>query len=223
MFFSCRTVALVLAATTTLVEAQSEVGDAHHSINGLGTFFETGLGACGVYNVDTDYIVAISEALFDSYTETSPGNPNTNVLCNRPISISYGGVNVQATITDRCAGCAGWGDLAMTPSLFTRFAAESVGRIYSVDWVRIIYLLFYYVCGVWVNVFAILVGNHLSFRRESWPSTSHIGSDYCFDKVYCPTSPYGYLATLSVLPKFPTAREEYPITASWRLQHRRGV
>ncbi|KZP20981.1 hypothetical protein FIBSPDRAFT_861138 [Athelia psychrophila] len=127
MFFSRRTVSLVLAAATTLVKAQSEVGD--------GTFFETGLGACGVYNVDTDYIVAVSEALFDSYTETSPGNPNTNVLCNRPISISYGGVNVQATITDRCAGCAGWGDLDMTPSLFTRFAAESVGRIYSVDWV----------------------------------------------------------------------------------------
>ncbi|KZP10947.1 hypothetical protein FIBSPDRAFT_1051053 [Athelia psychrophila] len=80
MFFSRRTVSLVLAAATTLVKAQSEVGD--------GTFFETGLGACGVYNVDTDYIVAVSEALFDSYTETSPGNPNTNVLCNRPISIS---------------------------------------------------------------------------------------------------------------------------------------
>ncbi|KZP25634.1 hypothetical protein FIBSPDRAFT_855551, partial [Athelia psychrophila] len=78
------------------------------------TFFETGLGTCGVYNVDTDYIIAVSEA--HSYTH-------------------YGGVNVQATITDRCAGCAGWGDLDMTPSLFTRFAAESVGHIYSVGWV----------------------------------------------------------------------------------------
>ncbi|KAF7969264.1 hypothetical protein HWV62_27862 [Athelia sp. TMB] len=118
----------------------------------LGTYFEVGLGACGVYNVDTDHIVAVSEALFDSYPETSPGNPNTNAVCNRVITISCayciikalftvrtnkfadGGVTQQAIITDRCAGCAGWGDLDMSPSLFQTFAPEAVGRLYGVNW-----------------------------------------------------------------------------------------
>ncbi|KZP25867.1 hypothetical protein FIBSPDRAFT_1041223 [Athelia psychrophila] len=126
MFFSRHTVAIVLAAAVALVKAQSETGD--------GTFFEVGLGACGVANVDTDLIVAVSEALFDSYTETSPGNPNSNVICNRAISITYNGVTQAATITDRCAGCAGLGDLDMSPSLFTIFAPESVGRITGVTW-----------------------------------------------------------------------------------------
>lgn len=49
-------------------------------------------------------------------------------------SFEVGGVTQTATITDRCAGCAGFGDLDMTPSLFTEFAPESVGRIHGVDW-----------------------------------------------------------------------------------------
>ncbi|KZP03816.1 hypothetical protein FIBSPDRAFT_941326 [Athelia psychrophila] len=126
MFFSRRTVAVVFAAAATLVKAQSE--------SGQGTWFEVGLGACGVYNVDTDHIVAISEALFDSYPATSPGNPNTNTVCNRAISITYNGITAQALVTDRCAGCAGWGDVDMSPSLFSVFADQGVGRLYGVNW-----------------------------------------------------------------------------------------
>ena len=44
------------------------------------------------------------------------------------------GVSAQALVTDRCAGCAGWGDLDMSTSLFEVFAPQSVGRLYGVDW-----------------------------------------------------------------------------------------
>lgn len=33
----------------------------------IGTFYDVGLGACGVTNVDTDYIVAVSTTLYDTY------------------------------------------------------------------------------------------------------------------------------------------------------------
>jgi len=33
----------------------------------VGTYYETGLGACGIYNVDSDYIVAVAAQTFDSY------------------------------------------------------------------------------------------------------------------------------------------------------------
>jgi hypothetical protein len=32
-----------------------------------GTYYYPGLGACGEYNVDTDYIVAVATQTFDSY------------------------------------------------------------------------------------------------------------------------------------------------------------
>lgn len=33
----------------------------------LGTFFEPGLGACGIHNSSKDMIVAVSQQLFDSF------------------------------------------------------------------------------------------------------------------------------------------------------------
>jgi hypothetical protein len=33
----------------------------------VGTYYETGLGACGEYNTNSDYIVAVATQTFDSY------------------------------------------------------------------------------------------------------------------------------------------------------------
>ena len=33
----------------------------------IGTYYATGLGACGITNTDTDYIAAVSHTLFDNY------------------------------------------------------------------------------------------------------------------------------------------------------------
>jgi len=97
---------------------------------GDGTFFSTGLGACGTTNVDTDFIVAVSLDRFDA---VSTGNSNTNPLCGRKVQISFGGATAIATIVDRCTGCAE-DSLDMTPSLFQVFAALSVGRIHGIRW-----------------------------------------------------------------------------------------
>jgi len=97
---------------------------------GDGTFFETGLGACGITNTDTDFIVAVSMIRFDA---VSTGNSNTNPLCGKKVSISFGGATATATIVDRCVGCAE-DSLDMTPALFQVFASLGVGRIHGLRW-----------------------------------------------------------------------------------------
>jgi hypothetical protein len=98
--------------------------------DGDGTFFDTGLGACGITNVDTDFIVAVSMIRFDA---VSTGNSNTNPLCGKKVSITFNGVTKIATVVDRCVGCAK-DSLDMTPTLFQNFAPLGVGRIHGIVW-----------------------------------------------------------------------------------------
>jgi len=90
------------------------------------------LGACGVTNVDTDYICAVSEALFDSFPGYNGVNPNSNPVCGRKIQIDFGGKSITVTVEDRCAGCK-LDDLDLTPSAFAALADLSLGRI-EIQW-----------------------------------------------------------------------------------------
>ena len=49
----------------------------------IGTFYATGLGACGITNNDGDHIAAASHVLFDSFPGYKGGNPNANPICGR--------------------------------------------------------------------------------------------------------------------------------------------
>ncbi|EGG09870.1 Non-catalytic module family EXPN [Melampsora larici-populina 98AG31] len=89
-------------------------GDSYH---GRATFYATGLGSCGDTNTDSDYIVALNQAQYDSS------------WCGKTITISYGGKSCQATVKDLCPGCPP-GGLDMSPSLFKFFASEDVGVFY---------------------------------------------------------------------------------------------
>ncbi|KAJ2998644.1 hypothetical protein NUW54_g7013 [Trametes sanguinea] len=51
----------------------------------IATFYEAGLGACGITNSDADMIVAIDAQTFDSFPGAT-GNPNTNPICNKKIT-----------------------------------------------------------------------------------------------------------------------------------------
>lgn len=61
----------------------------------IGTFYNVGLGACGITNVDTDFIAAVSYDFFDSYPGAT-ANPNLNPLC---------GQSVQATCKPSFSFC----------------------------------------------------------------------------------------------------------------------
>jgi len=101
--------------------------------SGDGTFYATGLGACGITNTDSDPICAVSHLLFDTFPGYDGVNPNTNPICGRQITATYGGVSIPLTITDRCTGCQ-LTDLDMSPSSFDLLADPSVGRIHDVIW-----------------------------------------------------------------------------------------
>ncbi|KAF9009390.1 RlpA-like double-psi beta-barrel-protein domain-containing protein-containing protein [Cyathus striatus] len=88
------------------------------------SFYDVGLGACGQYNVESDFIVALNT---DQYGSGYPG-PN----CFKTITMSYGGKTTTATIMDQCPGCP-YGGLDLSRGLFKFFAAESVGIIYG-EW-----------------------------------------------------------------------------------------
>ncbi|KZT56491.1 hypothetical protein CALCODRAFT_497394 [Calocera cornea HHB12733] len=102
---------------------------------GQGTFYAVGLGACGVTNVPTDAIVAVSEKLFDVYPGyAGPGsNPNNNPVCGKQLKATYQGVTQTVTVQDRCTGCAMW-DLDMSTGVFDKFADEALGRLNGVSW-----------------------------------------------------------------------------------------
>jgi len=97
------------------------------------TFYEVGLGACGVTNVDSDMICAASMLLYDGFDGYSGPNPNDNPICGKQVSVTYGGVTITLTVEDRCVGCAKY-DLDLSPAAFSLLAPESQGRLHNATW-----------------------------------------------------------------------------------------
>jgi len=100
---------------------------------GQGTFYATGLGACGITNSDSDHIAAVSHLLFDAFPNYNGVNPNSNPICGRKVTATYQGKSVTVSITDRCTGCA-LTDLDFSPSAFGELADFSLGRLSGVKW-----------------------------------------------------------------------------------------
>ncbi|KLO11969.1 hypothetical protein SCHPADRAFT_941616 [Schizopora paradoxa] len=101
---------------------------------GDATFFEPGLGACGITNGPNDFIAAASHQMFDTFPGAT-ANPNNNPICGKSVTASVNGHSVTVTITDRCAGCGGLGDLDFSPAAFQQLAPLSVGRIPGMTYV----------------------------------------------------------------------------------------
>ncbi|KAJ3850314.1 RlpA-like double-psi beta-barrel-protein domain-containing protein-containing protein [Lentinula lateritia] len=133
MFVSVSYGAPIAVRRSTVLAARQDTSASGTTHSGDGTWYETGLGACGITNTDGDPIVAIGYQSFDSYPGAT-ANPNDNPICNKTVTIYYGGKNATATITDRCAGCAGADDLDMSPSLFDTLVGDpGIGRV-SITW-----------------------------------------------------------------------------------------
>lgn len=101
---------------------------------GEATYYDTGLGACGITNTDTDYIAAVSKLMFDTYPGYAGGNPNLNPICGKRVTASLNGKSVTVTITDRCEACAVT-DLDFSPTAFNQIADFAVGRARGMTWV----------------------------------------------------------------------------------------
>ncbi|KAK7466950.1 hypothetical protein VKT23_004014 [Stygiomarasmius scandens] len=89
------------------------------------TFYDVGMGACGKFNVASDFIVALNSAQYGG------GYPGPN--CFKSITMQYNGKTTQATIMDECPGCP-YGGLDLSRGLFTFFAPESEGVLTGTWW-----------------------------------------------------------------------------------------
>jgi len=83
---------------------KAPAGGSGQTFTGDATYYNVGMGACGVQSQDSEKIVALAAPDFDP---TSPGgNPNKNSLCGKYILVSYkGGPEVACKILDRCPEC----------------------------------------------------------------------------------------------------------------------
>ncbi|KAI0257560.1 RlpA-like double-psi beta-barrel-protein domain-containing protein-containing protein [Lactifluus subvellereus] len=119
------------SACSAIRTAQIYYWDLHRSRT--GTWYSTGLGACGISNTDSDHIAAVSRILFDQYPGYAGGDPNSNPVCGAQIKANYQGNYVTVTVTDRCEACAET-DLDFSPAAFSKLADPSVGRITGMTW-----------------------------------------------------------------------------------------
>ncbi|KZT67878.1 hypothetical protein DAEQUDRAFT_728653 [Daedalea quercina L-15889] len=91
---------------------------------GDATYYETGTGACGYTDNDSDPILAISHLVYGD-----------GGRCNQWIQITNpaNGKSQYGQIRDECEGC-GQNDIDLSPSLFQSLGEDlSVGR-FTVDW-----------------------------------------------------------------------------------------
>ena len=96
------------------------------------TYYEPGLGACGVTSKNGDKIVAVSHLLYDAVQ--SGGDPNSNSLCGKMIRarLPGGSKSVDLKVVDRCTGCKAR-DLDITVDVFASLTNVDLGRV-SVEW-----------------------------------------------------------------------------------------
>ncbi|KAH9476828.1 EG45-like domain containing protein [Psilocybe cubensis] len=91
------------------------------AFDGDATFFFPGLGACGLVNSDSDFIVALSTTQFQS-----------GAKCGTVIPDEVNGQTVMAQVVDLCPGCAA-NDVDLSPAAFSGLASTDLGRI-QVSW-----------------------------------------------------------------------------------------
>lgn len=130
------TTAAAAAATTASSSSSSSSGEDVKT--GKMTYYSPGLGSCGYDDSGTDLtknIVAVDIGFFQSVSSlTSYGiDEPANPLCNKVITISYGGSTTTATIRDSCPGCGSMG-IDVTQVTFTDLLGSTDAGHAEVSW-----------------------------------------------------------------------------------------
>ncbi|ORY91061.1 RlpA-like double-psi beta-barrel-protein domain-containing protein-containing protein, partial [Syncephalastrum racemosum] len=95
--------------------------------SGDGTWYNPGLGSCGVTNSESDLIAALN------YVDMKNGaNPNNNPNCGRKINVTGPKGKVTVKIVDTCPVCKS-GDVDLSPAAFAKIADLDQGRI-GITW-----------------------------------------------------------------------------------------
>lgn len=100
------------------------------------TYYEPGLGACGITSSADEDIVSISHFLWDAASTSS--NPNDNPYCGKKLRARRFNEalgeerSVDLTVVDRCTGCQPT-DIDTSLSAFEKLAPMELGRV-TVSW-----------------------------------------------------------------------------------------
>jgi hypothetical protein len=123
------------AATTSSSSSGASSGLAASGTEYSGdlTWYDVGLGACGLTSTSDEAIVAISQEIFDS-ADYKTANPNLNPLCGKFVTIKgKNGQTYQAKVVDRCVGCAE-ADLDLSQDFFNTVTSHGDGRVSGMSW-----------------------------------------------------------------------------------------
>ncbi|CAO1615964.1 unnamed protein product [Sympodiomycopsis kandeliae] len=104
-------------------------GIANVVTGGQATFYNTGLGACGWTNKDSDYIVALPVGVWN---RIGGSVSNGNIVCGKKLKVSNGKTAIEVEITDQCPSCDD-GHLDLSPAAFKSLGAESQG-VLPISW-----------------------------------------------------------------------------------------
>ncbi|KAL4894731.1 RlpA-like double-psi beta-barrel-protein domain-containing protein-containing protein [Aspergillus ambiguus] len=94
------------------------------------TYYDPGMGSCGITSTGSEPICAVSHLVFDAASVST--NPNENPLCGMKLRIRRGDKTVDVTIVDRCVGCKAT-DLDVSRAVFKQLADLDLGRV-VVEW-----------------------------------------------------------------------------------------
>ncbi|RDW78836.1 RlpA-like double-psi beta-barrel domain-containing protein [Aspergillus mulundensis] len=94
------------------------------------TYYDPGLGSCGITSTSSEKICAVSHVVFDA--ALTSGNPNENPLCGLKLRIRRGDSSVDVKVVDRCPGC-NVDDLDVSSSVFEELGDLAEGRV-TVQW-----------------------------------------------------------------------------------------
>jgi len=120
------------APAPTTPSGNSGGGGAEYTGGDL-TFYTPGLNACGSTDGPNSMIAAVAHGLWDNYPGWN-GNSNDHPLCNKPITVHWGGKECQVKITDRCGGCDNDSSLDLSPDAFQSLADPNLGRVHDCSW-----------------------------------------------------------------------------------------
>ncbi|EFQ99588.1 riboflavin aldehyde-forming enzyme [Nannizzia gypsea CBS 118893] len=94
------------------------------------TYYDPGLGACGISSSSSQAVCAVSKELYDA--ASAGPNPNNNPLCGLKLRLRRNNKSVDVTVVDRCVGCKPT-DIDVSIAVFEQLALEAQGRV-DVEW-----------------------------------------------------------------------------------------
>ncbi|KAI1792224.1 barwin-like endoglucanase [Ganoderma leucocontextum] len=124
MRFTFATLIVALSAATS--------GFALTEKGGNATTYAPGLGSCGVFSIDANFVVAVDAHTINNFPGAG-SDPHLNPLCFRKLKVTYKEKSVIVKVVETCDNCK-VGSVELSPAAFKRLAPLKTGRLDNITW-----------------------------------------------------------------------------------------